>query len=512
MHGCDFSRPRNVIPRWRNFSTTVEVGELGTTGDVYQPDLIPSTDFDRRLSEWHPDVANVYSSDLLSSAIVADRHEEGSEVARQLLAKTEHGEAFQRIAAQRVLTGNIPRTGWDCRVPAAHGVPSAIRARIVTERQLLRFAPENPIAWTELAHAYTAIGQSHKAERCLQVACQLAPDNRFVLRSATRFWIHNKEPDHGLWLLRKSTRVRFDPWLLAAELATSRVCGQSPRGAKRAERMLDSERLLTIHFSELAAALGVLELEHGHMRRARDLFIRALQRPTENALTQAVWFNHVARHKKLEDAIRGHLAMPRSYEALAWIRHNEGRMDQAVTALETWLDDEPFASRPAIDGSYLATLALEDHDRAQRIAKAGLLANPEDYRLQNNLAVAQLHLDHMEDAEKTIARLPRTVDDPLSEATMRATRGLLAFRQGKPELGAEMYLLAADEARKTGLKGIETLALWTGALEAMKADLPKTHPLISRAATHELPTRSSAPALDLLQLRVEDAVTRLVSA
>ena len=509
MHGCDFSRPRNVIPRWRNFSSTVEVGELGTSANVHQPDHVPSTDFDRRLSEWHPDLANVYSSDLLSSAIVSGRHEEVSEAARLLLGKTDHGEIFQRIAAQRVLTGNMPRTGRECRIPPAHRVTSEIRARIVTERQLLRFAPENPIAWTELAHAYTAIGQTHKAKRCLQVACQLAPDNRFVLRSATRFWIHKKQPDHGLWLLRRSRRVRLDPWLLAAELATSRVCGQAPRGAKRAEKMLDSERNLTIHFSELAAALGVLEFEHGHTRRARDLFVRALQRPTENALTQAVWFNSVARHKKLEDAIRGHLAMPRSYEAQAWIRHNEGRMELAVSALETWLSDEPFASRPAIDGSYLATLVLEDHDRARRIAEAGLLANPEDYRLQNNLAVAQLHLDHLEDAEKTIDRLPRTIDDPLSKATMRATRGLLAFRQRRADFAAEMYLLAADEASEAGLKDIETLALWTGALEAIRAGLPKTHPLINRASTHELPTPTTAPALDLLQLRVKDAVTRL---
>ena len=506
MDGCNFDRPRNVIPRWRKFAATVEMGELGTPQRGQRQESKPPPDLANRLGRWRPTDAAVYSADLLSAALVAGQHDVVGNAARELL-KTEEPEAvFQRLAATRVLSGRTPPREEGGEAPSALGAPSNVRSRIVAERRLLRYSPDNPIAWTELAHAYTAIGQGTKAERCFQAACHLAPDNRFVLRSATRFWIHDGDPEHSLWLLRRSRRTRVDPWLLAAEVATSSVCGQTPREAKRAERALKSERNATLHFSELAAALGVLEFEHGHMRRARNLFLRALQRPTENAVAQAVWFNRYARNWRVENQIQEHLAGPRGYEALAWIRYKEGIWDQTVDALEDWLDDEPFASRPATDASYLATLAMEDHARAETVAMRGLQANPGDRPLENNLAVAQLHQNRVQEAEKIVARLPATGDDSRGTATMTATRGLLAFRQGMSQRGAQLYLAAADEAAANKLADVETQALFIGALEAIESGIPKGHPLVMRAATRAEDDLSHSPVLELLRDRVKQAL------
>ena len=506
MDGFHFNRPRNVIPRWRKFAATVEIGELGTPPRGQRRESEPPPDLARRLARWRPTDAPVYSADLLSSALVAGRHEVVGEAARELLKNEDPKAIFQRLAARRVLAGRPPPRVREEQPPSALGAPSSVRSRIVAERRLLRYSPDNPIAWTELAHAYTAVAEGAKAERCLQAACQLAPNNRFVLRSATRFWIHDGDPEHSLWLLRRSNRTRVDPWLLAAELATATVCGQTSREAKRAERLLGSERELTIHFSELAAALGVLEFKHGHMRRARNLFLKALQRPTENSVAQAVWFNRYARNKKLENMIQEHLVVPRGYEALAWVRYKEGVWDQAVQALEDWLGDEPFASRPAIDASYLAILAMEDHARAETIAIRGLHANPGDHRLENNLAVAQLHLNRIQDAAKIVARLPTTADDPRGAATMTATRGLLAFRQGMTQRGAQLYLAAADEAAANKLKDVETQALFIGALEAIESGIQKGHPLVRRAATRAEGGPSDSPVLELLRNRVKQAL------
>ena len=506
MDGCNFDRPRNVIPRWRKFAATVEVGELGTPPREQRGNSEPPPDLARRLARWRPTDARVYSADLLSAALVAGRCEVVGDAARELLKNEEPEAVFQRLAASRVLSGRTPPREEGGEAPSALGVPSNVRSRIVAERKLIRYSPDNPIAWTELAHAYTAIGQGTKAERCLQAACHLAPDNRFVLRSATRFWIHDGDPEHSLWVLRRSRRTRVDPWLLAAELATSRVCGQTPREAKRAQRALKSERKMTLHFSELAAALGVVEFENGHTRRARNLFLKALQRPTENAVAQAVWFNREARNWKVANLIQEHLAIPRGYEALARVRYMEGVWDQAVQALEDWLDDEPFASRPATDASYLATLVMEDHVRAEAVAMRGLQANPRDRRLENNLAVAQLHQNRVQDAEKIIARLPVTGEDPRGTATMTATRGLLAFRQGLSQRGTQLYLAAADEAAASKLKDVETQALFIGALEAIGSGIPKGHPLVRRAATRAEGDPSDSPVLELLRDRVKQAL------
>ena len=508
MDGCNFDRPRNVIPRWRTFSTTVESGELGGPPKESRGAGQVPGDLARRVESWRPNVPSVYSADLVSSALVFGHREEALDAARSLLAHEGPNSAFQRLVAERLLSGQAPPRSVAAGVSSKGQAPRQVQSRISTERQLLRYAPNNPIAWTELAHAYTAIGRAAKARRCLQTARQLAPENRYVLRSATRFWIHDGDAEHGLWILRRSARTRSDPWLLAAEVATSTVCEQVSREAKRADRLLKAQGEPSIHFSELAAALGVLEFQHGHTRRARNLFYKALRQPTENAVTQAIWFNRFIRNTRLENAIREHLSVPRGYEALAWVRFVEGTWDQAVAAYEGWLNDEPFASRPAIDGSYLATLALEDHERAQTIAVAGLRANPGDHRLENNLAVAQLHLNQVETAKKIVARLPRLVDDVRAQATMTATRGLLEFREGRTEAGAQLYLGAADEAAKNSLKDVETQALLIGALVGIESGLSGGHPLLNRASRRASERLEGSAALTLLQTRVKEALER----
>ena len=506
MDGCNFDRPRNVIPRWRKFAATVEMGELGTPPRELRQEGGPPLDLAHRLARWRRTDAPVYSADLLSAGLVAGHYEAVGDAARELLKYEEPETIFQRLAAIRVLSGRTPPREEGKKAPPPHGTPSNVRSRIIAERRLLQYSPDNPIAWIELAHAYTAVGHGTKAERCFKAACHLAPDNRFVLRSATRFWIHDGDPEHSLWLLRRSRRTRVDPWLLAAELATSRVCDQAPREAKRAEKTLKSEKAVTLHSSELAAALGVMEFEHGHMRRARNLFLSALQQPTENTVAQAVWFNRYARNWRVENKIQEHLAAPRGYEALAWVRYKEGAWDQTVEALEDWLGDEPFASRPATDASYLATLAMEDHVRAETAAMRGLQANPGDSRLKNNLAVALLHQNRVEEAERIIARLPAAGDDSRGTATMTATRGLLAFREGLSQRGAQLYLAAADDAAAKSLTDVETQALFIGALEAIESGIPKEHPLVRRAATRAKADLSDSPVLELLRDRVKQTL------
>ena len=468
MNGCNFDRPRNMIPRWRKFADTVKMRELGMPPREDRREYEASHDFIRRHRIWRLSDAPVYTADLLSSALVAGKSEEVHAAAQQLLKNEELGASLQHLVAKRVIFGSPPTRRDGIYTSAQQGDSSSIRSQIAFERKLLYSSPDNPIAWTELAHAYTVAGVADKAERCLLIACQLAPHNRFVLRSATRFWIHNKDPEHSLWLLRRSRRLRSDPWLLAAEIATSTMCKKESKEIKYSQRLLSSERDPTIHFSELAASLGEIEFERENIRKARNLFMRALQQPTENAVAQAILFNRQVPHTKLENLIKKHLITPRSHEALALIRFKQGAWDEAVREFEYWLDDEPFSSRPAIDASYLAILAIEDHSRAERIALRGLRANPKDPQLKNNLAVVKLHMNQVDDAEKIINRLPATPDDPSSIAILQATRGLLVFRQGHYDLGAQLYLEAAEKAAKDS-KFVEIQALFIGAIEAVNS-------------------------------------------
>jgi hypothetical protein len=57
----------------------------------------------------------------------------------------------------------------------------------------------------------------------------LAPNHRFALRSAARFFLHVGKPDDAQTILRRSEATRRDPWLMAAEIAVSTVADRTPR-------------------------------------------------------------------------------------------------------------------------------------------------------------------------------------------------------------------------------------------------------------------------------------------
>jgi Flp pilus assembly protein TadD len=62
--------------------------------------------------------------------------------------------------------------------------------------------------------------------------------------------------------------------------------------------------------------------------------------------------------------------------------------DQALVATRRWFEDEPFSARPAMLGSAIAASAMDDFFEAASIARRGLVSNPDDPGLINNLAFA----------------------------------------------------------------------------------------------------------------------------
>src|SRR6266446_5059987 len=79
-------KDRRVIPRWRDFRTTVQSGDLNGGS----PDTVKAIEagryFDEKLSAWQLSPSIETAADLVSSALVLGRHDEAAEAARFLLA------------------------------------------------------------------------------------------------------------------------------------------------------------------------------------------------------------------------------------------------------------------------------------------------------------------------------------------------------------------------------------------------------------------------------------------
>jgi hypothetical protein len=128
-----------------------------------------------------------------------------------------------------------------------------------------------------------------------------------------------------------------------------------------------------------------------------------------------------------------------SFEANAWFAWQKARWKIALNEASQWLADQPFSSRPALFGSFLASSVIEDFDDAVAFAQHGLLSNPEDFSLHNNLAFSLALRGDVKDAGKALAQIRTNSLTARERVIIKATAGLVAFRSGNIERGRELY-------------------------------------------------------------------------
>ena len=162
--------------------------------------------------------------------------------------------------------------------------------------------------------------------------------------------------------------------------------------------------------------------------------------------------------------------VPWTFEASAWRNLIEGNWEGAVDSARLWHVDEPFSSRPAEFGSWVAPVTQGDFKAGEGFARAGLLTNPGDFLLLNNLAVSLAEQDRVSEALEVFQMIPVSAADSRSPATYLATRGLIAYRAGDPETGRLKYKAAVEAAKKKKVAQEVVWALFYYAQEEFRFD------------------------------------------
>ena len=160
------------------------------------------------------------------------------------------------------------------------------------------------------------MGQNDKARMAMLVALSLSNGNRFILRAASRCFMHINEPDIALDILNRSGLCDFDPWITSAEIAISDGFGLKSRCLGKSKHIISDNTITQFSRSELAAGLATIELKAGALKKAKKLMRQAIIAPTENALAQVEW---LSRQIKQSIPLFGTLErnIPASYEAKA---------------------------------------------------------------------------------------------------------------------------------------------------------------------------------------------------
>ena len=330
---------RKVLPRWRAFDVTLSLGELDSSSTSRLHQKVADDFLASRIVDWQTHRTEGHAADLVGAALIVGKEALAVDAANFLLEDAQSVSVWARELAQKALGSPV----------RSESSPESSRllkkseqyAQIRTFRQCLRAEPRDPIMWVDLARIYATLGHKEQAKKCITIGQQLAADNRFILRSANRFWIHLDDPERAHDLIAKSNTIRSDPWILAAEIATSAAFGRTSKLIKAAYRMLSDPNYLTRHLSELASAVATLELYSGNAKKARRLFTQSLKEPTENSIAQAAWAMKRDSGIFIEDR---HLERSNAFEARSRMYYAKREWMKIVNECWNWQYDQPFSS------------------------------------------------------------------------------------------------------------------------------------------------------------------------
>jgi tetratricopeptide (TPR) repeat protein len=310
-------------------------------------------------------------------------------------------------------------------------------------RSSVRYYILNPIAWSNLSLGYATIGQNDKARKAMIVALNLAPKNRYILRSASRCFLHLGEPDRGLAILDKSGLCALDPWIASAEIAISQSVGLKSKCVGKAKDLIENDNFSPFSRSELALGIGTLELKSGAIRKAKKIIRNALIDPTENALAQTEWAASTFKIN-FDDLVGLRTTVLASYEATAVYSYYNKAFKESLKASEKWGKFQFLSDRPIIQSKFISSSMLNNDLGAINIFNNAFPAQKESPLVINNYAFALARVGRTEEAKEALKRAVRYEASREDKLTITATIGLICFREGYAEEGREFYANAVN--------------------------------------------------------------------
>lgn len=471
-------KDRRVIPNWRSFGKTTTLGELNSfqiASSFQQQD----TNIEEYVIDWKLNRTVIHAADLLSAAIVNNKRDDKSviEAAHFVLENLDKATLSQKSLASAILnkteekdlSQRFNEVTLD-KLPTIIN-PEPFRIKIRETKNLLRQYPGNAILYVELSRYYSIIGQEEYSIRAMKGALHLAPNNRFVLRCATRLFAHydtenNDCLDYIHSFLRKSPMTLVDPWLASAEISIATIRNRTSKFIKKGIELVNSKNISPFNFTELASSIGTVELLFGGSKKSREFFNKALISPNDNSLAQIEWASTKDISLDINPSLFG---VKMNFEALALDNFQNKDYDAALDNAAKWFIDMPFSKRPIMFGSNLASTILKDQKKSISFLNAGLISHPNDPQLINNLAYSLALDDNPKGAFEQLGKIRNEDDlDDVTQICLSATRGLSYFRSGFADIGRQLYIDAIEQTKSIKNKELNWIAILNYAREEIR--------------------------------------------
>jgi len=469
-------KDRRLIPNWRDFSTTVSLGELDSPSTV--PMVKPNLSINDYIEDFQENKTIPFAADLISASLVngLTYKNEVKEAAKFIIDSQGKATKSQYDISKCILSTD-KNIGEDLTDNTTIAIENCLNKndynnQIKFLKKLAIDFPYNSVIWVELSRCYSIIGQESQSVKCMKIAVQLAPDNRFVLRCAVRLFSHYDEIDIAHDILRKSRLTNFDPWLTSAEISIAMLKNKSSKFIKRGIELVDSDKLSPFSITELASSIATLELLSGNRKKSKKMFGKSLINPNDNSLAQMEWILSDMDKSLINREMLLNIKIKHNFEAQTIANFNEKKLPDAFDNACLWFRDMPFSKRPVIIGSTIANI-LDKRNLSIEFLKKGLIANPNDTQILNNLAYYFALDDNIKDALNFLekAKCNQIVNKTNSlesiDICIMATQGLIYFRQKKYDKGRDEYLKAIEKAKSTK----DNDFIWTAMLNYAREEI-----------------------------------------
>ncbi len=423
-----FQKKRQVIPRWHLYQMAQRL-HLIESIDSSTQHYNKTKDFLDKEQSWQDNKTLIHACDLVGASIVLKEFDNifAKDAAKYIIN-------YSKKSGLALESANFFLKNNNYKFDTIR-TPDIIFKNISSFKKKVRDYCMNPILWMDLAFFYAQLGQNDSAKKCVTTALSINKDNRYLLRSASRFFLHIKDHQSALKYIRNSEASPYDPWLVSAELAIANSMNKTPKFIKQAKGFINNSDP-SFHISELSCALGTIELENGATKKSKKLFKEALYEPTENALAQVVF---IKNSKNLSIHINISSLQDFNFESKACAFFKDGKYKKSLTEIEQWLQYQPFSAEPAIEGSYIASVALGDFRRAINIIKKGKQASSKNFILNNNHIFSLASLGDTSEAQKILNQLNINCLDEFDKNVLKATEAVINFRNQEIPKGRQLY-------------------------------------------------------------------------
>lgn len=444
MQNLSIEDDRNVIPRWRS-PIVADSWEIAAARDIGNTPLL-DTMFADELGLWRAEGTVAAAVDIYDTGILLSDKKLQAEGMGPILRNSSQVPPPLIYDIRRSLAKEESLPVRRMRLSRFESNEAYRRRTIALLKRRAVEHPRDVLNLLETARLYVLSGQGVNAERYIQRALYLAPNNRLVLRSATQYYKLVGDLNEILPALRTNDVGRYDPLIQSSEIAASDLAGRGSRFASAALKNLKGLRDVSLRQSELALAVATIEYGAGTAQRRVFQMVRAgIAHGTENAQAQAVWLGEQAE-RPLGALMPTLQLSDNAYEAKALALFEGERYAEAAQQTILWLQDQPFEPDAICLLCNCYAVYLHNAGDALPFARSARVLHADNWAVQNAILLVFVGSGNLVEAAETLNILNRLSTTQIIQAYYYAGLGMFLYAKQDTIKGAENYTRAIDSA------------------------------------------------------------------